>query len=70
MIFFDQYYLKMTFLSYLANFHLSNVYLSITKDLVDGKLLVVGKLLADGKLLVVSKHLVNIKHLASMKICI
>ena len=67
MIFFDQYYLKMTFLSYLANFHLSNVYLSITKDLVDGKLLVVGKLLAD---LVVSKHLVNIKHLASMKICI
>ena len=53
--------------------------LSITKNLVNAKLLVADQLLADGKPLVVSKHLVNInilsvckhlvdiKHLTSMK---
>ena len=42
-------------LSYLPDFHLSNVF--FTKLLVNAKCFVVGKLLADGKLLVVGKIL-------------
>ena len=71
-------YLKMTSLSYLTDFHLSNIYL-LLKKLANAKLLVIGKLLADGNLLVdgkllsngkffsVGKHLVDTKHLTSIK---
>ena len=46
----DQNYLKMTYMPYLTDFHLSNVYL-----LADGKLFSVGKYLVD------VKHLASIQ---------